>query len=249
MKKLAAIFFLLWLGCLNISFAQLYVLSSSRWSDLSTRSARNTHSTITIDSSLITISQGETNLYLEIKKKNRSENVFTYNVIDPNDQEAVATFSPEEMTFDYSAGEFKLRYFIDNIQRPDKEQVQEEPMSDTTSASNDTAVIKEDTKIYETADVPPEFPGGKEAMTQWIASNVKYPAAAKRDKIKGLVTVTAVVEKNGSLTEVTVKKDIGGSCGAEAVRAVKLMPTWIPGQIKNEDKRVRVTINIFFPPK
>ena len=153
------------------------------------------------------------------------------------------------MTFDYTAGQFRLRYFIDNIQRPDKEQVPEEPASDTTLSSNDTAVIKEDTKIYETADVPPEFPGGKDAMMQWIASNIKYPAAAKRDNIKGLVTVTAVVEKNGSLTEVTVKKDIGGGCGAEAVRTIRQMPTWIPGQVKNEDKRTRVTINIFFPPK
>src|SRR5262249_7791174 len=140
--------------------------------------------------SLITISQGETNLYLEIKKQSRSENVFTYTVLDPNDQEAVATFSPEEMTFEYSAGEFRMRYFIDNIQRPEKEKPVEETQSDTSSASNDTAAIKEDTKIYEAADVPPEFPGGKEAMMQWIANNVKYPAAAKRENIKGLVTVT-----------------------------------------------------------
>jgi protein TonB len=91
----------------------------------------------------------------------------------------------------------------------------------------------------------PEYPGGKEAMTQWLAENIKYPPAAKKDNIIGLVTVSAVVEKNGSLSDVKVKKDIGGNCGAEAVRAVKTMPTWIPGQVKNEDKRVRVTINVF----
>jgi protein TonB len=163
---------------------------------------------------------------------------------------ASAIFSPEEMIFDYNAGEFWLRYFIETIQRPDKEAkaAAEEP-ADTSAAESDSSTVKEDTKIYESADVPPEFPGGKEAMTQWLTNNIKYPAAAKKDNIKGVVTVTAVVEKNGSLSEVTVKKDIGGGCGAEVVRAVKLMPTWIPGQIKNEDKRVRVTISIFLPTK
>jgi TonB family protein len=151
------------------------------------------------------------------------------------------------MTFDYRMGEFWLRYFIDNIQRPAKE-VTVEPAKDSSASDNDTAAVKEDTKIYENADVMPEFPGGKEAMTAWIAGNIKYPAAAKKSGVKGVVTVTAVVEKNGSLTEVKVKKDIGGGCGDEAVRMIKMMPTWIPGLIKNEDKRVRVTISMFFPP-
>ena len=228
------------------ALAQEYVLSCSRWADMSNKVTRNTPSTITIDSSLITISQGPNNLYLEIKKQTRRENIFNYDVIDPNDQPATATFSPEEMAFDYRAGQFWLRYFIENIQRPEKEQP-EETKKDTAASANDTAAVVEDTKVYETATLMPEYPGGKEAMEKFIGENVKYPAAAKKSNIKGVVTVTAVVEKNGSLTDVKVKKDIGGGCGEEAVRVVKLMPTWIPGQIKNEDKRVRVVISIFFP--
>lgn len=228
--------------------AQEYVLSCSRWSDMANKSTRNTASTISIDSSLITISQGPTNLYLEIKKQSRKENIFTYEVIDPNDQPATATFSPEDMFFDYRAGQFWLRYFIENISRPEKE-VETVPVADSSSAANDTAAVVEDTKIYDAATVMPEFPGGKEAMDKFIAENLKYPAAAKKSNLKGVVTVTAVVEKNGSLTEVKVKKDIGGGCGDEAIRVVKLMPTWIPGQIKNEDKRVRVVMSMFFPPR
>lgn len=227
--------------------AQLYVLECSRWSDMSNKSIRNAPSTISIDSSLITISQGPTNLYLEIKKQTRTENNFTYDVIDPNDVMALAQFSPEDMLFDYRAGQFWLRYFIETIQRPVGETKPATP-TDTT-ALQDTSAVVEDKKIYETADVAPEFPGGKEAMDTWIAQNIKYPAAAKKSNIKGVVTITAVVEKDGSLSEVKVKKDIGGGCGDEAVRVVKLMPSWIPGMIKNEDKRVRVTVSIFFPPE
>lgn len=228
--------------------AQEYLLSSARWSDMSNRSTRNTASAISIDSSLITISQGPTNLYLEITKQSRRENIFTYEVIDPNDQVATAIFSPEEMTFDYRAGPYWLRYFITTIQRPEKDDAPA-IANDTAGNKNDTAEVAEDTKIYESATVMPEFPGGKEAMDRFIAGNLRYPAAAKKSNLKGLVTISAIVEKDGSLSDVKVKKDIGGDCGSEAVRVVKLMPTWIPGQIKNEDKRVRISISLFFPPK
>ena len=214
---------------------------------MANKSVRNTPSTIAIDSSLITISQGPTNLYLVITKQSRRENIFNYEVIDPNDQAATATFSPEEMTFDYRAGQFWVRYYIENIQRPEKA-IAGETDRDTTTAASDTTVT-EDTKIYESATLLPEYPGGKEAMDLFIAQNLKYPAAAKKGNIKGIVTITAVVEKDGSLTDVKVKKDIGGGCGEEAVRVVKMMPTFIPGQIKNEDKRVRTSISMFFPPK
>lgn len=227
--------------------AQEYELSCSRWADLSSRSVRNTPSTISIDSNQITISQGPTNLYLLITKQTRKDNVFNYEVLDPNDQAATAIFSPAEMTFDYSAGPFALRYFIDDIQRPDKDRMQQP--ADTVANSNDSTAAVEDTKIYGTAEVQPEFPGGKEAMESFINENLKYPGAAKKSNIKGVVTVSAVVEKDGSLTGVKVKKDIGGNCGEEAVRVVKMMPTWIPGQVKNEDKRVWVDISMFFPPK
>lgn len=214
---------------------------------MANKSVRNTPSTIAIDSSLITISQGPTNLYLVITKQSRRENIFNYEVIDPNDQAATATFSPEEMTFDYRAGQFWVRYYIENIQRPEKA-IAGETDRDTTTAASDTTVT-EDTKIYESATLLPEYPGGKEAMDLFIAQNLKYPAAAKKGNLKGIVTITAVVEKDGSLTDVKVKKDIGGGCGEEAVRVVKMMPTFIPGQIKNEDKRVRTSISMFFPPK
>jgi hypothetical protein len=53
---------------------------------------RNTPSTITIDSSMITISMGESNLYLEVKKQQRNENVSSYDVIDYNDQPCSGSF-------------------------------------------------------------------------------------------------------------------------------------------------------------
>lgn len=231
--------------------AQSFVLFSSRWADVKSKSSSRTKSVIYIDSSRITIEQGESHLYLDIKSQRRSDNTFFYTVIDFNDAECQAALSPEQMAFDYQSGEYQLRYYIDSIQM---EQHEAEESEDTAaevsdSTETDSTAVKEDNNIYTSADLMPEFPGGADAMKTWLSENVKYPPAAKRDKIIGLVEVTAVVEKDGSLSDVKVKRDIGGGCGEEAVRAVKLMPAWVPGEIKNETKRVKVTVKVFFPPE
>ena len=158
-------------------------------------------------------------------------------------------FSPDQMTFEYQSGQYHLKYYIDSVQQAKDESAVVSEESDEASDSTDEDSVKSDNKIYLSADASPEFPGGAEAMKSWIVANTKYPSAAKKEKIIGLVEVTAVVEKNGSLSDVQVKRDIGGDCGTEAIRVVKQMPTWIPGQVKNEDKRVKTTIKVFFPPK
>jgi hypothetical protein len=245
--------FFLFLLTGNIAAAQDFVLNSSRYVDLNSRSTSRTNSVIYIDSSRITIEQNGTNLYLDIKEQRRREDYFFYTVINFEDKEYQVVFSPGQMSFEYLAGEFRLRFLIDSIRQEsyESEEAGEEILAAADSLAEDSTAITvvEDTKIYLSAELPPEFPGGPEALKSWIIENTRYPAAAKREKIIGLVEVTAVVEKDGSLSDVRVKRDIGGGCGDEAVRVVNTMPAWIPGQIKNEDKRVKTTIRVFFPPK
>lgn len=63
-----------------------------------------------------------------------------------------------------------------------------------------------------------------DALYKYLANNIKYPKVAQENGISGKVYVTFVVEKDGRLTEIKVLRDIGGGCGAEAVRVVKTMP-------------------------
>ncbi|HYV93544.1 MAG TPA: energy transducer TonB [Chitinophagales bacterium] len=250
LSNLKKIFLLLLLNS-SVSSAQQFTLYSSRSVDIGSKSVSKIHSVIYIDSLHITIEQGESHLYLDIKSQQRQEAGFFYTVLDYNDAECKAVFSPDEKTFDYQSAQYHLRYIIDSIVQEKKENAAdtEESDVDADSTSTDSSAVKEDNTVYLSSDVPPEFPGGSDAMKLWLTENVKYPAAAKKDKVIGLAEVSAIVEKNGTLSDVKVKRDIGGGCGAEAVHAVKQMPTWIPGQIKNEDKRVKVTIKVFFPPK
>ena len=93
-------------------------------------------------------------------------------------------------------------------------------------------------KVLEKAEVMPEFPGGEQAMMQFVADNVKYPQDAIDKEISGRVLVSFVVEKDGSIGDVKVVKGIGGGCDEEAVRVVNAMPKWKPGMDKGKPVRV-----------
>ena len=93
--------------------------------------------------------------------------------------------------------------------------------------------------IYQIVDQMPEFPGGTEALLKFVANNVKYPEKAKDEEISGRVFISFVIEKDGSVSNVEVKRGIGGGCDEEAVRVIKSLPNWKPG-IK-DGKPVRVS--------
>jgi protein TonB len=101
---------------------------------------------------------------------------------------------------------------------------------------------EEEQTIFQVVENDPEFPGGVEAMYKYLAQNIKYPQLARENNITGRVYVTFVVERDGSVSGVRVLRDIGGGCGAEAVRVVKSMPKWTPG--KQRGKAVRVQYNL-----
>lgn len=75
------------------------------------------------------------------------------------------------------------------------------------------------------------FPGGPSNMNAWLEEHMQYPPQAWRDSIEGEVLVSLVVEKDGNLSRVHLCRDIGGGCGAEALRVVAQMPHWNPAQV------------------
>ena len=116
----------------------------------------------------------------------------------------------------------------------------------TAMAQNKKAAID---KVYEKAEVMPEFPGGEQAMMDFVAKNVTYPKEAMEKEISGRVLVGFIVEKDGSITETEVVKGIGGGCDEEAVRVVKAMPKWKPGKQKGKPVRVHFMLPITFKLK
>jgi protein TonB len=98
--------------------------------------------------------------------------------------------------------------------------------------------------VYITPEKMPEFPGGEQALYEFLAKNIKYPQAAKDSNIQGKVFVQFVVERDGSITNHKVLRDIGGGCGEEAMRVVKMMPKWKPGEIRGQIVRVQYVLPV-----
>ncbi|TRX02370.1 energy transducer TonB [Flavobacterium gawalongense] len=107
--------------------------------------------------------------------------------------------------------------------------------------SGPSAVVEEDTQIYNTAgiEVKPDFPGGMEKFYKFVGSNYQTP---EEEGLKGKVYVTFVVEKDGSLTDIKVIRDIGYGTGKEAIRVLKKCPKWTPGE--QNGKKVRVLYSL-----
>ena len=98
----------------------------------------------------------------------------------------------------------------------------------------------ESNKIFNGDDVDqqPSFPGGTNALNTFIASNLKYPVWAQEKGIQGRVVVKFIVEKDGSISNVEVDRSVSPSLDNEAMRVVKAMPKWIPGQINGKTVKV-----------
>jgi protein TonB len=103
------------------------------------------------------------------------------------------------------------------------------------------AVVEEDNTVYNTAgiEVKPDFPGGMEKFNAFVAKNYQAP---EEEGLKGKVYVTFVVEKDGSLTDIKVLRDIGYGTGKEAIRVLNKCPKWTPGE--QNGKKVRCTFSL-----
>jgi len=99
--------------------------------------------------------------------------------------------------------------------------------------------------IYDTTSVKePQFPGGIEKFYKFIGQNFKIPAEFDKLKIDGKIFMEFMIEKDGSLSEFKVVKDLGYGLGDEAIRVLKLSPKWIPASENGEAVRVMYTLPI-----
>ena len=101
-------------------------------------------------------------------------------------------------------------------------------------------------EVVQSADVQPAYPGGFEAMSKFLAANIKYPEQAKKNHTEGKVFVSFVVQPDGSLTDVKIQKGIGNGCDEETLRVIKLMPKWEPGKLKGKPVAASMTLPVYF---
>lgn len=92
----------------------------------------------------------------------------------------------------------------------------------------------------------PEFPGGTEVLMDFIKKNLRYPELLAESSILGRVTLSFVVEKDGSITDIQEMRSPSEYLTEEAIRVVQLMPKWKPGKQRGQAVRVKYMIPITF---
>ena len=101
--------------------------------------------------------------------------------------------------------------------------------------------------VFVVVEKMPEFPGGQQALFKYLSENVKYPAIAQENGIQGRVICQFVVNKDGKIVDVEVVRSGGDpSLDKEAIRVIKSMPPWKPGQQRGKPVRVKYTVPVNF---
>ncbi len=104
----------------------------------------------------------------------------------------------------------------------------------------------EENKVFEVVEQMPQFPGGNAALMEYLRSNTHYPVVAAENGVQGRVSISFVVEKDGSITDVQVARPVDPSLDKEAARVVKSMPKWQPGKQNGSFVRVRYIVPVTF---
>ena len=100
--------------------------------------------------------------------------------------------------------------------------------------------------VYTVVEEQPEFPGGYEAMIEFLRDNVRYPITARENNEQGTVYVSFIVGSDGSISDVKSIKGVSPAIDAEAVRVVRNFANWKPGKQNGKNVSVRFTLPMKF---
>lgn len=109
------------------------------------------------------------------------------------------------------------------------------------------SIVNEDT-LYKKTELLPEFPGGISNIETFIRQNVKIPSIICDAEIFGKVYISFRINKKGEVKDVILLKGLAGckECDEEALKAVKIMPSWKPGTSSGKAVDFSYTLPINF---
>ncbi len=123
---------------------------------------------------------------------------------------------------------------------PNAEVKIDEPVGE---APKEAAVTEDVNQIFTSVEVLPEYPGGPKAWQKFVGG-YKYPPQAVENGVSGRVIIQFVVERDGSLTDIKVVRDLGMGTGEAALSLLKKSPKWTPGIQNGRPVRVAYTQTI-----
>jgi protein TonB len=92
----------------------------------------------------------------------------------------------------------------------------------------------------------PQFPGGAAEFMKWLTKNLRYPASAQSQQIKGRVVAQFIINRDGSITDLELTEHLNRACDNEVMRVLRMMPKWQPGLMNAKPCRTKVCIPVVF---
>jgi len=100
--------------------------------------------------------------------------------------------------------------------------------------------------VFIMVDKMPAFPGGMDEMQKFISKEIIYPVDAISEHIEGKVLLSVIIDKTGKVRDIISKGSPERLLEKEAIRVVKLMPSWTPGIQNDIAVDVQVSIPVIF---
>ena len=107
-------------------------------------------------------------------------------------------------------------------------------------------IVEEEDKIFIYVKNMPEFPGGKLALRRYVSDHVVYPAVARENGIEGTVFLRFEVTKTGKIGRVELQKGVDPLLDDEAMRVIKDLPKFKPGEQNGKKVNVWYSIPVTF---
>jgi hypothetical protein len=110
--------------------------------------------------------------------------------------------------------------------------------------SAQTQSIPTDTTVY--GNVESNFPGGWNAYNAYIQKRARYPAIAAENHIQGCAYIKLLIEKDSTISNVTIYAGIGSGTDDEAIRVIRTSGKWIPSKINGTNVRTNCIVAMRF---
>ena len=108
------------------------------------------------------------------------------------------------------------------------------------------AQLEEEILNFSSPEVMPSFPGGINALVNFLSENIVYPAEAIENNEQGRVVLQFWIETDGKINDIEVIRGVSPAIDAEAIRLIELMPNWNPAENRGKKIRYKFTLPINF---
>lgn len=127
-----------------------------------------------------------------------------------------------------------------------KEEAKKE-MEKMTDDTSDKVVERYDDKVSKRIlSQTPTPPGGWVEFMKWLTKTLQYPALAKERQIEGMVSITFIINADGTVDDIKIKSGKEAILNDEAQRVLMTMGKWKPGIERNKPCRSLIEIPFVF---